>query len=250
MRTWTRTVTTAIAVTGLTLAMAACSSSGNGISGSATGETPPTVTEIVTETESPTSTPAETTTTEPSEEPTEETETSLPEATETDTPVASTTVDEPELDEPTNPPPASDACTTADLDISLTIDGGAAGSVIYDLIFTNSGTDTCSLQGFPEVSYVRGDKGIQVGAPATRDGKVGKAVSLAPGDRATAMLQQVDVYNFDASDCDPVKVRGLRVYPPGQDAAAFVPQKGAVGCKAENLPGGQFQMSVQSIAAG
>lgn len=197
-----------------------------------------TVTETVTE-----SAPTESTT------PTESSQTSeLPTSTESEA-VPPGGIEETSPPEATNPPPAADACATADLDIGLQMDGGAAGSVIYDLTFTNTSDTTCTLHGFPEVSYVRGNAGVQVGAPAAKDGKIGKTVTLAPGDTARAMLQQVDVYNFDADTCHPVKVRGLRVYPPGQDKAAFVPQQGATGCDTDQLPGGQFQMSVQTITA-
>lgn len=227
-----------------TMVLAACAATSKDVAGTAIGDDSATVTETVTETDTPSSEPE---TTESAPEPTDD----LPQPTAddepTDQPVDPNDPDGPPPPEATNPPTADDACLTEDLDVGLAEEGGAAGSVIYRLTFTNTATGPCTLQGFPQVMYVRGDKGIQVGAPAARDGDVAPAVTLFPGNTATAMLQEVNVYNFDESDCDPVKVRGLRVYPPGQDKAAFVPQKGAVGCRATDLPGGQFQMSVQSV---
>lgn len=144
---------------------------------------------------------------------------------------------------------AGQPCVTANLKASLGEPEGAAGSSYYTLTFTNVGTVSCTLQGFPGVSYVTGESGTQVGASAAWDGTKGSAVTVLPGGTATAQLQEVDVYNFPPSVCDPTGIRGLRIYPPGEKSALYVPQQGGVGCKADPLPGGQFQMSVKTITA-
>lgn len=139
-------------------------------------------------------------------------------------------------------------CTLATLDIALGEPEGAAGSSYYPLIFTNTGFQPCTLQGFPGVAYVAGEDSHQVGAAATQNGDAGSAVTLNPGEHATANLQEVTVQNFPDDVCDPTAVTGLRVSLPGsEDDAAFVPQQDRTGCAAEELPGGQFQMSVQAI---
>jgi hypothetical protein len=53
------------------------------------------------------------------------------------------------------------------------------------------------------------------------------------------------VANYDAAVCRPTPVRGLRVYPPGDTAALFVPAEGT-GC-AGTPPGDQ--LSVQTLTA-
>lgn len=228
-----------VASAGLLIGMTACSSTGEAVSGTPTASEPGQVT--VTQTATVTET-AEVTVTAPTG--------SVPMPTGNSAESSDSGIpEEPLAPEPTNPPQPSDACATADLDVTLEMDGGAAGSVIYRLVFTNSSTSTCTMHGFPGVSYVKGDKGIQVGAPAAWVGDAGGAVTLKPGAKASALLQEVDVYNFDQADCNPVAVRGLRVYPPGQTKAAFVPQDGAVGCDTADLPGGQNQMSVQAVIA-
>lgn len=138
-------------------------------------------------------------------------------------------------------------CTTSELTITLGQAGGAAGSNYYPLIFTNTGSRECTLQGFPGVSYVTGDSGKQVGGAASRQGDKGPVVTLSPGASASAQLQEVNVQNFPADVCKPVSTRGLRVYPPGETHAAFVPQPNGLGCQADPLPDGQFQLSVRSI---
>lgn len=144
---------------------------------------------------------------------------------------------------------AGQPCVSENLKASLGEPEGAAGSSYYALIFTNTGTVSCTLQGFPGVSYVTGDNGTQVGGSAAWDGSKGPAVTLEPGGTATAQLQEVNVQNFPSDVCKPVSTRGLRVYPPGETAALFVPQPDGLGCQADPLPGGQFQLSVQTIKA-
>jgi hypothetical protein len=134
-------------------------------------------------------------------------------------------------------------CTTGELSVALGEGDAAAGSVYRPLIFTNIGSRTCELRGFPGVSYVAGDDGHQVGPAAAMSGERGAQVPIAPGATARAQLQLVNVQNYDPGACHPVPVRGLRVYPPGDTAALFVPVEGT-GCS--TTPPGN-QLSVQTI---
>jgi hypothetical protein len=136
-------------------------------------------------------------------------------------------------------------CRSSDLTVSLGATEGAAGSVYRVLVFTNRGSRSCELLGFPGVSYVAGDDGHQVGPAAARDGDRGESVSIAPGRTASAQLRQVNVANFDAAVCQPTPVRGLRVYPPGETAAIFVPL-GGTGCA--GTPSDP-QLTVQAVTA-
>jgi len=106
------------------------------------------------------------------------------------------------------------------------------------LVFTNIGSQACEMQGFPGVSYVAGDVGQQVGPAAERVGDPGGSVRIAPGATASAQLQLVNVANYDAAVCRPTPVRGLRIYPPDETAALFVPVE-ATGC-AGAPPGSQL----------
>lgn len=136
-------------------------------------------------------------------------------------------------------------CTTAELTGSLGPGEGAAGSVYRTLLLTNTGGRACELTGFPGVSYVTGDGGQQVGPAAAMSGERGGPVRLAAGASAGADLKLVNVANYDAAVCRPTPVRGLRVYPPGDTAALFVPVEGT-GC-AGTPPGDQ--LSVQTLTA-
>lgn len=137
-------------------------------------------------------------------------------------------------------------CTTAELKGTLGPGEGAAGSVMQTLILTNVGSRTCSLRGFPGVSYVGGDGGTQVGPSAAMSGPRGADVRLGVGGSAGAPMKLVNVGNYDPEECKPVPVRGLRVYPPGDTASLFVAREGT-GCSA--TPSGGDQLSVQTLAA-
>jgi hypothetical protein len=100
----------------------------------------------------------------------------------------------------------------------------------------NIGSSPCTLYGYPGVSWVAGADGHQVGAAAARQpdprGSAENTVTLAPGALASAPLDIVDAAVFSPSQCKPVPVRGLRVYPPGEKAAVFLSlptQAGAYG---------------------
>lgn len=131
--------------------------------------------------------------------------------------------------EPQRPGAGSGTCKAADLKLSLDHGDSAAGTTYRPLKFTNKSDAKCTIQGFPGVSYVGGSNGKQVGEPAKRTPPKGEPIHLAPGASASANVGFVQVHNFDASQCKPTSVRGLRVYPPHDTASMFVSMKGT-GC--------------------
>ncbi|MDN5860606.1 MAG: DUF4232 domain-containing protein [Pseudonocardia sp.] len=149
-------------------------------------------------------------------------------------PTPGTTAPVPPSAAPTSPPPPTGTgvprCTTGELRASLGVGDAGAGSVFRPLVLTNIGSRTCELVGHPGVSYVAGDDGHQVGPAAVMDGPRTPQVSLAPGESAVAPLRMVNVGVFDPAACQPVPVRGLRVYPPGDTASLFVPFDGGRAC--------------------
>ena len=125
------------------------------------------------------------------------------------------------------------ACTSADLQASL---GGGAGAGMSQnhtgLQLRNTGSSACTLYGYPGVSWVRGASGTQTGAAAVRQADPSgteTTVTLAPGALASAPLDIVDAAVIPPSECKPVAVRGLRIYPPGQKAALFLSLPTAAG---------------------
>lgn len=145
-------------------------------------------------------------------------------------------------------PAATDSgeCKIADLSLSLAGGDSGAGTTYRSLVFTNKGARTCTIQGFPGVSYVTGDDGRQVGPAAFREGTKGPAVTLKPGETASAEIGFVQVRNFDPAVCKPTEVRGLRVYPPHDYDSLFVAAPGT-GC-AGTPPGNQ--LTVRTVQPG
>ncbi|AGF72798.1 DUF4232 domain-containing protein [Corynebacterium halotolerans] len=129
-------------------------------------------------------------------------------------------------------PPPPGACHTDGLDISLVAQQGAAGSVIHTLGFTNTTDAPCELTGFPGVSLVGYGDGTQIGAAAVREARrEPQPVSLAPGGTAHADVRTSRAEIHDPAACGGVvPADGLRIYPPGNTAAAFLPVEGMTGC--------------------
>lgn len=137
------------------------------------------------------------------------------------------------------------ACATAQLDISLNNEQGAAGSRLADIVFTNTSNDPCALTGFPGVSAVTNDDGTQLGAAAEREtGLPTATITLEPGQSARAGLKMTVVDVIDPATCQPQPADGLRVYPPGETASAFIRIEGLQGCAGE-----AHYLSVQPVTA-
>jgi Protein of unknown function (DUF4232) len=114
-------------------------------------------------------------------------------------------------------------CTTSALKVTIGQGNGAAGSTIIPLQFTNQSSSTCTMFGFPGVSFVSGAGGSQIGAPADRDaGAARSLVTLAPGAIASAQLQVAVAQNFPAAQCGLTTAHWLKIFPPGETAALFV----------------------------
>jgi len=119
--------------------------------------------------------------------------------------------------------PGAEACPTSGLHVSIGNGNGAAGSVYYPIVFTNSSSSPCTLFGFPGVSFVTAPNGSQIGDAATRQSdKPVVTVTLAPGGVAHATLQVVQALNFPAAKCQPVTAHFLKIYPPNQTEAVVI----------------------------
>ena len=117
------------------------------------------------------------------------------------------------------------ACDTANLSVSLKANtgGGAAGSTYLPIEFTNTSGSACALYGYPGVSFVTGQNGSQIGAPAKRSGSFANVtVTVASHATAHAWLQVAEADNYPASSCHAVSAHFLKVYPPGNTAPAYI----------------------------
>lgn len=137
------------------------------------------------------------------------------------------------------------SCATSQLDVSLANEQGAAGSRLADIVFRNTSTEPCTLNGFPGVSAVTNNDGTQLGAAAAREtGRGASPVTIPPGGSARAGLNMTVVGVLDPASCQPQAADGLRVYPPGETASAFIPVPGLEGCA-----GDANYLSIQPVTA-
>src|SRR6202022_3862963 len=95
--------------------------------------------------------------------------------------------------------PGTAECATASLRIGVSSGNGAAGTIYYDLSFTNVSSSPCVVQGYPGISLVGAPTGAgkQVGAPAKRAATAAtRLITLSPGQTAHAQLGIADAGNF------------------------------------------------------
>jgi hypothetical protein len=125
-------------------------------------------------------------------------------------------------------PAAGAACTTAQLKITLTHTGALAGQAGGYLSFTNDGTTTCQMTGWPTVvaQTAAGSAITLKHAQSTMFGAWQTpsplpVVKLQPGGSAYAVVAADDEPAGTSAGCPAPFVR-LRVSPPGSSASQLV----------------------------
>ncbi|HTJ68848.1 MAG TPA: DUF4232 domain-containing protein [Actinospica sp.] len=119
---------------------------------------------------------------------------------------------------------AGGACTGSEIKVALGQSGAATGHHIVTLDFTNTGSRTCALQGYPGAAIVNGSTTI-LNAKRTLNGFAGDnqqlssapLVTLSPGATAYANLEWV-VDNGEP--CGPNGTGMLAVTPPNTTSTA------------------------------
>jgi hypothetical protein len=113
-------------------------------------------------------------------------------------------------------------CATAALRLALGQESAAAGHLYRTLDFTNISSTSCTLYGYPGISFVAAIGGQQIGAAASRTPAAKRLIVLAPGQEAHARLDLLDVLNFPPSECAASTAHWMKVYPPNQFSASYV----------------------------
>lgn len=157
------------------------------------------------------------------------------------TPPASTTPTAPSTQVDASTPPATHTaaaeypeCKLADLTVSATGSDGGAGHRLVVLVFTNSGSRTCSMYGYPGVAALDADGKQVAQAIRTRSGYMGglrgthlPTVVLAPGRAASAGVEALGFNPTDGSAC--TAYQGLLVTAPDDTSSTHLPW-GNDGC--------------------
>ncbi len=113
-------------------------------------------------------------------------------------------------------------CGTSALQITLGPASAAAGHFYRPVVFTNISGATCTLYGYPGISFAAAIGGKQIGAAAGRSRASRQLVVLAPGGNAHALLDLLDVLNFPPSVCAAGSAHWLKIYPPNQFSAGYL----------------------------
>ena len=153
--------------------------------------------------------------------------TPAPEPTPTPTPTESP----PPTPTPT-PTPTVEACAPGDTGVTLGEPDTAAGTTRVPLIFTNTGSVACTVEGYPVVSFVGDDQTTPIGAPSTDDSSTSpvQLITIEPGNAASSILSITTAGNV----CDPVAAAGFSVALPGGGAPIFVATTDYEACDAPN----------------
>jgi Protein of unknown function (DUF4232) len=167
----------------------------------------------------------------------------------TATPTVSAGTASPAVSPPTAPTQAAGApaCATSALKVAVPArpGGAAAGSSYYPIQFANVSGTSCTMYGYPGVSFVTAQGGRQIGPAATRNPAVARQlVTLSPGQTVHAELQVVNAENYPPADCGPVTAHWLKVYPPSQTGPAYVSFTAQACSKPKQI------LSVQTVQPG
>jgi Protein of unknown function (DUF4232) len=111
-------------------------------------------------------------------------------------------------------PTGPQACTSAELAVSVQSAGAASGQAFATLRFTNTSNSACTLDGYPGVSLMLNGK--QLGGAATRSGAAIKTITIAPQQNLTAQLT-------DNTSCNAAESDTIRIYPPNLTVPVQIP---------------------------
>ncbi|HUB37961.1 MAG TPA: DUF4232 domain-containing protein [Streptosporangiaceae bacterium] len=115
-------------------------------------------------------------------------------------------------------------CLASDLQAEMGASQGTAGTIYQVIVLTNTSAASCTLYGYPGVSFVTSQGGSQVGAAATRNAAVNATqLTLAPGSKANALLAIHDAGAYPG--CRLTSADWLRIYPPGDYGSLYVQYK-------------------------
>jgi hypothetical protein len=136
---------------------------------------------------------------------------------------------------PTRTPGGPPTCLASVLRASLGPSEGAAGTIYQTVVLTNASSATCSLYGYPGVSFVTSIGGSQIGAPASRNPlRSPLLVTLRPGQSADTRVGVAQAADYPRRTCQPLAASWLKIYPPGDYGAVYLKYK-AQACGRSSL---------------
>ena len=153
------------------------------------------------------------------------TSSSPPSSTPAATPVSSPSATPATSAPATTPTVAGPApCPTRYLGVKAGLSQGTAGSIYQVIDFTNISNVSCTLYGYPGISFAStGSSGGQIGLAAKENPTPPRElVTLAPSATANALLRIVAAGNFPPATCGMVTAHWLVIYPPNQTTPVYL----------------------------
>ena len=150
---------------------------------------------------------------------------SPPSSTPSATPVSSPSTTPATSAPATTPAVAGPApCPTRYLGVKAGLSQGTAGSTYQVIDFTNISNVSCTLYGYPGISFAStGSSGGQIGLAAKENPTPPRElVTLAPGATANALVRIVAAGNFPPATCGMVTAHWLVIYPPNQTTPVYL----------------------------
>lgn len=126
---------------------------------------------------------------------------------------------------------SSSRCTVSQLSGSIADGGGggSAGAQRVAIVLHDKSTASCTLQGWPGISFVGGGNGTQIGNSATLDRATPhQPLTLRPGGEVQAIVTVEQSGNWDSATCEPRVTDGFRVIPPGSRQSLFIGASGSL----------------------
>lgn len=119
--------------------------------------------------------------------------------------------------------PVATRCAPSSLRLSIGQSQGAAGTIYYPLVFTNTGGVACTISGIPRVQPSTGTSqssphtavGPAAGLRDFSSSGYGQAIRLAPRAQASAAFGVAESGNFPTSRCKPATFTGVSVLVGG-----------------------------------
>lgn len=145
-------------------------------------------------------------------------------------PSPSASVSEDPTEAPIPPDPYAPSGQCADDVLRVTIEpnpeGNSTGHVVSNVVFTNTGTTSCELQGAPSVAVIDVNGAVIGSYAASLEGPVAQTITIEPGGRAVAGLSAADIGEDGGSLgelCPTVAGSGYLVHPPHSSTFVEVP---------------------------
>lgn len=121
---------------------------------------------------------------------------------------------------------AATACTFTNLSMSVGLADGTAGTIYQHMVFTNKGTTSCTIAGYPAAFLLDASNAVLGSGAVPMTTFTPSVITLNPGAKAYTAVGFPEAGNFPTGGCT-ANATTIRIYLPGStsylDAALAKP---------------------------